>query len=307
MRNPLSIVIFSIVLSFAIFGCFGPAVGTTTELSTSQEGFELVQPGSKVEKLAGGFEFTEGPAVCPEGNVFFTDIPNNRIHKWSISGELSIFKEDSGAANGLYFDGSCNLLACEGGRRQLVSISPAGEVTVLVDSYEGKRLNSHNDLWPDPKGGIYFTDPRYGNRDNLEQDGEHVYYLKPGRQELVRVIDDMVRPNGIIGTPDGSLLYVTDHGDGKTYVYSVEPGGTLTDKKLIAPEGSDGMTLDEQGNLYLTNDAVVVYSPQGQRLGSIEVPERPANVSFGGKTRDILFITARTSLYSVQMNVKGAK
>ncbi len=143
----------------------------------------LLAPGAKVGKLSGGFEFTEGPAADAAGDVYFSDIPNNRIHKWSLDGKLTTFREDSNEANGLYFDKAGNLLACEGkdNAGRLVSIAPDGTLTVLADKYEGKPFNSLNDLWIDPKGGVYFTDPRYGDRDNLPQGGEHVYYLTPDR------------------------------------------------------------------------------------------------------------------------------
>jgi len=271
----------------------------------SGEKASLVEAGAKVEKLAGGFEFTEGPAADTEGNVFFTDIPNNRIHKWSVDGKLSTFLENSGAANGLFFDKAGNLLACAGGSRKLVSISPDGRITVLADKYDNKKFNSPNDLWPDLKGGIYFTDPRYGNRDNLEQDRECVYYLYPDRKRLIRVIDDLVRPNGVLGTADGKKLYVADAGDGKTYVYDINKGGTLSNRKFFAPVGSDGMTIDNRGNIYLTRGEVWIYSPKGEELEKIKVAEAPANVCFGGKDRKTLFITARKSLYSVRMRTKG--
>jgi gluconolactonase len=266
----------------------------------------IVAPGAVVQKLAGGFSFAEGPAEDVDGNIYFTDIPNNRIHKWTTGGGLSTFREESGGANGLFFDNRGHLLACAGGDRRLVSFSMNGEVAVLAEEYQGKKLNSPNDLWPDPKGGIYFTDPRYGNRDGLEQDGECVYYLTPGGDQLMRVISDMVRPNGVIGTPDGRHLYVTDHGDSKTFVYSIQSDGTLSGKNLIAPEGSDGMTLDSEGNLYLTNTGVSVYGKDGNHLGMISVPERPTNVCFGGKDRTVLFITTPASIYSLQMRVTGA-
>jgi gluconolactonase len=265
----------------------------------------IVAPQAQVRKLASGFKFTEGPAVDPRGNVFFTDIPNSRIHKWSLDGQLSTFLENSGRANGLFFDKTGNLLACAGGAGRLVSIDPRGKVTVLADKYQGKPFNSPNDLWQHPKGGIYFTDPRYGRRENLPQDGEHVYYLSADRKRLVRVIDDMVRPNGLIGTPDGKLLYVADHGANKTYVYKINPDGTLSDKKLFAPQGSDGMTLDEHGNLYLTAAAVSVYDAAGNKIQTIEVPEKPSNVCFAGPDKKTLIVTARTSLYSLRMQVKG--
>ncbi|MBW8041560.1 MAG: SMP-30/gluconolactonase/LRE family protein [Planctomycetes bacterium] len=287
--------------------CFVSMVLLMAFLSAGCSGEQLsvVAAGAKVEKLAGGFKFTEGPAADAKGNIFFTDIPNNRIHKWSLGGKLSTFRGNSGGSNGLYFDKKGNLLACEGGGRRLVSIDPKGKVTVLADKYENKKFNSLNDLWLDPKGGIYFTDPRYGNRDGMEQGGEHVYYLLPDRKNIIRVIDDMVRPNGVIGTRNGKLLYVTDHGGKKTFVYTIKKDGTLSNKKLFASEGSDGMTIDNKGNIYLTTNAVQVYNSKGEKIETIAVPEGPANVTFGGKDKKTLFITARTSLYSVRMRVKG--
>ncbi|MCP4453556.1 MAG: SMP-30/gluconolactonase/LRE family protein [Planctomycetes bacterium] len=265
----------------------------------------LIADGATVQKLAGDFRFTEGPAADSEGHVFFTDIPNNRIHRWALDGKLSTFRENSGGANGLFFDKSGSLLACEGGGRRLVSINRNGAPTVLADSYNRKPFNSLNDLWIAPDGRLFFTDPRYGNRDGMEQDGEHVYSLTPDRKTLTRVIDDMVRPNGLIGTPDGKILYVTDNAGGKTFSYRIQKNGALADKTLFAPEGSDGMTIDEQGNIYLTHRAVRIYNPKGTLIETIQVPEGPANVCFGGKDRKTLFITARTSLYSVRMKVKG--
>ncbi len=283
------------------------AAAVVTGCGTEDSG--VLAPGAKVGMLSQGFEFTEGPAADAVGNVYFTDIPNNRIHKWSLDGELSIFREDSNEANGLYFDRAGNLLACEGkdDAGRLVSIAPDGTLTVLADSYEGKPFNSLNDLWIDPKGGVYFTDPRYGNRDNLPQDGEHVYYLTPDRAKVIRVIDDMIRPNGVIGTPDGKTLYVADHGAGQTFSYTINEDGTLADKTLFAPEGSDGMTIDNQGNIYLTNNNVVIYNQAGEKIQEIRIPEGPSNATFGGADNKTLFVTARTSLYSVPMAVQGAR
>lgn len=266
----------------------------------------VVALGAEVKKLAGDFKFTEGPAGNAEGDVYFVDIPNNRILKWSLDGKLSTFLENSGGANGLYFDKNGNLLACQGEARRLASISSQGEITILAEKYNGKKFNSPNDLWIDPKGGVYFSDPRYGNREGMEQDGEHVYYLTPNRKTVIRVISDMVRPNGLIGTPNGKTLYVTDNGGGKTYAYKINKDGTLTGKQLFAPEAADGMTLDDKGNVYLTTNAVAVYDKKGTKIEEISVPEHPANVTFAGKDNNTLFITARTSLYAVNMQVKGA-
>jgi gluconolactonase len=267
----------------------------------------LMAAGAEVKKLAGDFQFTEGPAADAQGDIYFSDIPNNRILKWSVQeGKLSTFLENSGGANGLYFDKAGNLLACQGGERRLVSISPKGEVTVLADKYEGKRFNSPNDLWIDRKGGVYFSDPRYGGKEGMEQDGEHVYYLAPDRKKLIRVTSDLVRPNGVIGTPDGQTLYIADHGAGQTFVYKIKDDGTLSDKQLFASEGSDGMTIDNRGNIYLTTKGVAAYNPKGKRVEEIQVPEQPANLTFGGPDNRTLFITARTSLYAVPMQVRGA-
>ena len=265
----------------------------------------LTAEGAEVTRLAGDFVFTEGPATDVEGNVYFSDIPNNRIHKWSLDGKLTTVREETGRANGLYFDQQGNLLACEGGNRRVTSMDSTGKLTVLADHFNGKKLNSPNDLWIDPQGGVYFTDPRYGNEDGLEQSGFHVYYIPPGKGTVIRVLDGLVKPNGIIGTSDGKTVFVADAGANKTYRYRVASGGKLVDARIAAPEGSDGMTLDERGNLYLTRRAVVVYSIDGSKIETIEVPEPPANITFGGKDRKTLFITARQSFYSVRMSVRG--
>jgi gluconolactonase len=297
----------SLVLALGVTGMAKekPAKNRPAEKATA-EGKSPAAAGAQVKKLAGDFKFTEGPAGDAAGNVYFSDIPNNRIMKWSLDGKLSTFLENSGGANGLYFDKDGNLLACQGADRRLVSIAPKGEITVLADRYEGKKFNSLNDLWLDPKGGVYFTDPRYGSREGMEQDGEHVYYLTPDHKKVIRVVSDMVRPNGLIGTPNGRRLYVADAGASKIYAYRINADGTLSNKRLFAPEGSDGMTLDNQGNVYLTTKVVAVYDRQGKKVAEIQVPEGPANVTFAGAANQALFITARTSLYAVEMRVKGA-
>jgi gluconolactonase len=265
----------------------------------------LVASSAIVKKLADGFVFTEGPAVDREGNVYFSDVRTSRTHLWSTDGKLTTFREETGNANGLFFDQAGNLLVCEGGNRRVTRVAMDGTVTVLADNCDGKKLNSPNDLWPDPKGGVYFTDPRYGSQEDLEQAGFHVYYIPADGKPIRRVIDDLEKPNGVVGTADGKQLYVADPGANKTYVYAIQADGSLRDRKLAAPEGSDGMTLDERGNLYLTRDGVEIYSPKGTKIASLAVPEHPANVVFGGKDRKTLFITARTGLYSLEMNVRG--
>jgi len=296
-----------VMIVVAAGACLVAMAGVATVAREAPAGVKgVVADGAKVVEIAASFKFTEGPAADAKGNVYFTDIPNERIHRWSVEGKMTTFMEKSGGANGLYFDTDGALLACQGSARKLVSIDAKAKVAVLADAYGGKGFNRPNDLWLDPKGGIYFSDPMYG-RGTKAQDGEHVYYLKPDRKTVIRVIDDMVRPNGMIGTPDGRVLYVTDHGGKKTFRYTVKADGTLTDKKLFAPIGSDGMTIDAAGNVYMTESAVVVCSAAGKEIARIAVPRRPSNVCFGGKDGRTLFITARQGFYSIRMRVSGAK
>jgi len=282
------------------------------EHSTSGHRPRVVAPGATLEKLAGGFEFTEGPTCDAEGNLFFTDQPNNRILKWSVDGRLSTFLQPAGRANGMCFDAAGHLIACADERNELWSIAPDGTVSVLASEYGGKRLNGPNDVWVRPDGAIYFTDPFYERswwtHDTMPQDGQHVYFLSADRRELIRVIDDLVKPNGIIGTPDGKTLYVADISAGRTYRYDIAPDGSLAGKALAVDQGSDGMTLDDEGNLYLTGDGVGVFDQAGRQIERILVPDErwTANVSFGGKGRQTLFITASTGLYAVATHVTGA-
>ena len=277
-----------------------------TETETSQTEIEITKP---LEKLASDFKFTEGPAVDDEGNVYFSDIPNSNIWVWQTNDSLVLFRENSNGSNGLYFDNNQNLLACEGGKSQISITSPEGEYRVLATEYQGKPFNKTNDIWPDSKGGYYFTDPQYGgDMDNLSQGGMHVYYITPENEQVIRVCDDYTRPNGIIGTPDGETLYITDRGAGKTYTYDIQDDGTLENKKLFIDLGSDGMTIDQEGNIYITTkdkSQVDIFSKTGDLIKTIEIPESPTNVCFGGKDRNELYVTAQTSLYRVGLNMKG--
>ena len=276
------------------------------------KGHNLIAKGAVLTKLSDQYAFTEGPAVDKKGNVFFTDQPNNRILKWSTSGELSVYMENAGRSNGLYFDAEGNLLACADGKNELWKIDKNKKVTVLVNDFEGKRLNGPNDLWIDPKGGIYFTDPYY-QRDywthtSKEIEQESVYYLSPDKSKVTNVANDFVKPNGIIGTSDGKILYVADFGGNKTYSYKINNDGTLGEKTLFTALGSDGMTIDESGNLYLTGKGVTVFNKQGEQIAHIDVNEPwTANVCFGGKNFKTLFITACKAVYTLDMNVKGMK
>ena len=269
----------------------------------------IIAPGATLQKLAGDFLFTEGPACDRAGNVFFTDQPNDRIMKWSVDGKLSTFMQPCGRANGLSFDPEGNLWACADEKNELWRIDPAGKATVVVKDYQGKLLNGPNDVWIKPGGGLYFTDPHYKRpywkRGPKEMD-ECVYYLAPDHKTLTRVVDDLKQPNGIIGTPDGKLLYVADIGASKTFRYRIQPDGSLKDKKLFCEMGSDGMTIDSEGNIYLTGKGVSVFDPSGKKIEQIDVPEPwSANVCFGGKGRQMLFITATKGLYGLRMKLSG--
>jgi len=272
----------------------------------------VTAPQARVERLAGDFKFTEGPTSDAAGNVFFTDQPNDRIMKWSVEGELSVHMQPAGRANGMCFDAQGQLIACADAKNELWSISPEGKATVLLKDYRGKRLNGPNDVWVRPDGGLYFTDPFYKRpwwqHTQMPQDGQHVYYVSADRQQIVRVAEDLNQPNGIIGTPDGKTLFIADIGGRKTYQFSIQPDGRLTDKRLFCELGSDGMTIDREGNLYLTGNGVSVFDRGGTKIEQIDVPEPwTANVCFGGADRKTLFITASKGLYAIRTRVEGTK
>ncbi|MCP9755339.1 SMP-30/gluconolactonase/LRE family protein [Lacihabitans sp. CCS-44] len=270
----------------------------------------FVKKGAKLVKISSQFKFTEGPAADKKGNVFFTDQPNNKIWKYDTKGQLSVFLENAGRSNGLYFDKKGNILSCADEKNQLWSIDKKGNHTVLLDNYEGKLLNGPNDLWQDNKDGIYFTDPfyprDYWTRKTQEIDKKRVYYLPKGAKVPLIMDEDFKQPNGIVGTADGKNLFVADIGASKTYKYDIDENGKLTNRQLFAKMGSDGMTLDNEGNLYLTGRGVTVFDKNGKQIAKIPVPSGwTANICFGGKNRKLLFITASESVYTLDMNVKG--
>jgi gluconolactonase len=273
---------------------------------------KIVARGATQQKLGGGYIFTEGPACDAEGNVYFTDQPNDQIIKWSAAdGSLSVFMKPAGRINGLCFDHSGMLLGCSEGKNELWSIAPDGKVTILFTQFEGKRFNGPNDLWVAPNGNIYFTDPLYKRRwwdyPMPELEDESVYLVSPDYKTIKRLTDDLVRPNGIIGTPDGKYLYVSDLPENKTYKYRIGEDGLLYDKTLFCTLGSDGMTIDNKGNVYLTGvGGVTVFDRKGTQILNLKNPDgKTGNVCFGGKDRKTLFITASTSVYGLKMKVKG--
>lgn len=267
---------------------------------------------TKPQLISRQFSFTEGASVDKKGNVFFTDQNNNKIWEYSTDGKLSVFLDSAGRSNGMYFDKKGNLVTCADEHEQLWSISPDRKVKVLLKDYQGHLMNGPNDIWIDNKGGIYMTDPYYQrpwwDRKKPDLDGQKVYYLPKGKSQPVIVDADYKQPNGIVGTPDGKFLYVADIGAKKTYKYHINKDGTLSDRAPFVEMGSDGMTLDANGNIYLTGKGVTIYSPEGKQIGHIPIPEPwTANLCFGGVNKDVLFITASTAIYTLKMNVKGVE
>ena len=277
--------------------------------ASSKKKDKLIAKNAKTEMVGVGFSFTEGPAVAPDGRVYFTDQPNDRIYFWDEKDGIALYLEGTGRSNGMYFNAKGHLVTCADEKNQLAYFDENKKFHVIHEGYDGKHLNAPNDLWIAPDGGIYFSDPYYQRKWWPEghkevQDTRAVYHLNPDG-DITRVIDDFETPNGLIGTPDGKILYVADIKAGKTWKYDIQADGTLSNKTLFAPKGSDGMTIDNKGNVYLTSGKVWVYNPSGALIEEIEFPEKPANICFGGKKRKTLFVTARTGVYTLEMNVKG--
>jgi gluconolactonase len=272
----------------------------------------LFAAGATPKLVSRQFRFTEGPATDKAGNVYFTDQPNNKIWKWSTDGSLTVFMDSAGRSNGMDFDKKGRLVACADEHNQLWRIKKNGKVKILLKDYNGKLFNGPNDVWVHPGGGIYFTDPYYHHsywtRKGPELDNQAVFYLGKRKKKAVPVIDTLKKPNGIMGTPDGKWLYVGDIGAGKTYKYSIKKDGSLGVGEFFAAVGSDGMAIDEKGNVYLTGNGITVVNPQGQQIAHIAVPENwTGSVTFCGKDRNQLFITAYQGFYIMDMKVKGAR
>lgn len=284
----------------------------------------LIESGASVKKLAGDMKFTEGPVWLPkEKKLVFSDIPNSKLMQWSESDGLSVFREVENT-NGNILDLEGRIVSCQHGARNIVRADADGKISVLVDKFEGKRLNSPNDVAVRSDGTLWFTDPPWGifGKDiTPEQPGNWVYKLDPKSGKIEVLIKDMAMPNGINFSPDESRLYVADtgghpkHQDPKfrkypssVRCYEVTPDGKLGKALFQIEEGSDGMAVDEKGNLYTTTGGNVnIFSADLKELKRIKIPEGPANVCFGGEDFKTLFITARTSLYSIRTINAGAR
>ncbi len=261
-------------------------------------------------KLVGGFGFAEGPAVDNEGRLYFTDIPGNRIYRWTPEVGLELIRDSTGWGNGMCFNGKGDLIVCEMTNRRLTKIDTSGELLeVLTASYMGNRYHSPNDVWVHPAGGIYFTDPAYfAEKSEMEMEVEAVYYIDPLSGKATRVTGHLVRPNGLAGTSDGRTLYVVSDTVHRTWRFRIMPDGSLEEKELFVANGHDGITLDERGNLYVANRdslSVDIYDSRGKFRERIRFPEQPSNVCFGGSDGRLLIVTAQSSVYAVEMNISG--
>ncbi|MCG8448774.1 MAG: SMP-30/gluconolactonase/LRE family protein [Pirellulales bacterium] len=273
-----------------------------------------IGPAGEIRQLHTGFKFTEGPASDGHGNLYFTDIPNTTIHRLDAAGKLSVFTDQSRHANGLMFNSSGELVACEMDGQLAVWNVQTKQRRVLIDAYQGERFNAPNDLVIDRRGGIYFTDPYYRAPQPLPQGELCVYYFS-SQGDVTRLLEIPTTPNGILLAPDEQTLYVFPSDGHKMYAYEVrEPGQLGPGREFCTIKtpgdnprgGCDGVTVDVQGNLYLTTRlGVQVFSPAGELLGIIKLPEKPANVTFGGPQNKTLYATACTSLYAVPMHIQG--
>ena len=277
---------------------------------------ETIRPEGEVETVKKGFTFTEGPSWDPQGTLYFTDIPNTAIHAVAANGEVTVFTSESKHTNGTLVDADGRLLACQMDGQVVAYNTGTKKTTVLADSYEGKRFNAPNDLVIDTDGGIYFTDPLFRAPEPLPQGIQAVYYIaKSGK--VTRVTDHIAAPNGVALSPNGNQLYVAPSHQSDMLVYDVEGPGKLTNGRvfcsLTQPEGKsgtggDGMVIDVEGNLYFTTHlGVEIFSPQGEKVGLVQFPKQPANVTFGGEDRKTMYVTARTGLYRVKMPIAGLK
>jgi gluconolactonase len=289
------------------------ALSLIRPLGTRQDALgPVIAKGAKLEVLGTGFSFTEGPAADKEGNVYFTDQPNDRIMLWHTNGKIEVWLSPSGRSNGMWFDRSGNLIACADENNQLWSISKDKKIAVLVRDYQGSLLNGPNDVWIRPNGGMYVTDPlyvrSYWKRDPKSQlDAQHVFYLTPDRKSFRPVAFSFGTPNGIIGTPDGKTLYIGDLGRSETYRFKIEKDGRLTGGTPFFPLGSDGMTMDERGDIYISGNGVTVVDKNGGQIAHIDVPEPwVGHVAFGGADHKLLFITAGDKVFGLKMTVRGA-
>lgn len=281
---------------------------------------QTIAPVGPVELIRNGFEFLEGPAYHPQGVLYFSDIPANKVYALNAAGEFSVLTDQSAHTNGIVYGAggkfAGKLVACQMDGRVVTYDPQNAQVEVLADQFGGKRFNAPNDLVIDAVGGIYFTDPLYRAPQPLPQEIQAVYY-RAADGTVSRVTGNIAAPNGVALSPDGKRLYVIPSQQAEMLVYEITAPGQIGQAQVFCtlrqPEGrtdtgGDGMVVDEQGNLYITSNlGVQIFSPEGQYRGLVETPEQPANVTFGGPEFKTLYITARTGLYRAEMPIAGLK
>jgi len=336
--------VFSLMLSIILSIFISVTIGVCAGKNSS-----MVAPGSTIKEVQSGFNGTEGPATDADGNVWFTEVFGQKIDKWSWKdGKVTLYRENTGKANGMMFDSRGNLVICEMGNGRVTRDDLKGNITVIADTLNGKKMRMPNDLWIDPKGGIYISHMYMNLPAGVDTPGEAqpgsgtpagarasgvpqslapggqeegrglpeppsemldelgVVYISPDGKKVTRVTTDLTGPNGLIGTPDGKILYVGDRG--KVWSYQINSDGSLSKKKIFCEKTTDGMAMDENNNVYLTSGKfVLVYSPAGELIGEIVVPEGCSNVEFGGKDRKTLFITYMGYIYTLDMAVQGCQ
>lgn len=277
----------------------------------------LVPENAVLRKLATGMQFVEGPVWFDDtagGFLVFSDIPGNALKRWRAQDGVTTFRAPSYNANGNTRDRAGRLITCEHGSRRVTCTEKDGTVRVLAERFEGKRLNSPNDAVVKSDGSLWFTDPPYGlaNKSLKELDKNYVFRRAPDGIALTVVARDFDMPNGLCFSPDESKLYIADSGaPHHIRVFDVHPDGSLANGRVfcvIAPGVPDGIRCDRAGNLWSTaGDGVHVFAPNGALIGKIPVPETPANLCFGGRAGTTLFITARTSLYALEVTANGTR
>lgn len=262
----------------------------------------------RIDKIAKGYAFTEGPAWSPLGFLIFSDIPNNKLIQVIPGQQPSVFQENSDGAIGNRFDAQGRLYTCESHSRRVTRTDKKGKVEVLAERWQGKRLNAPNDLAVRKEGDVYFTDPAFGNQqDTRELDFFGVYHISR-KGELEVIAKPKGRPNGIALAPDGRTLYVSNSDERNVRAYDLDKSGAGSNERTLISgiEGvPDGICVDQKGDLYVAAHQVLVYSREGKPLGTIQTEETPSNCAFGDPDLGSLYITARTSLYRVRLDVKG--
>lgn len=277
---------------------------------------KVVSPTAKVMKLASGMKFTEGPVwlKAEGGYLVFSNIPDDELKKWSPKDGLTSFRKPSFNANGNTLDGQGRLISCEHTGRRVSILAKNGELQTLVDHFAGKKFNSPNDAVVKSDGTVWFTDPPYGlpKGETKEQDGNYVYRFDPKTKVTTIVSREFDMPNGLCFSPDEKKLYVADSGKPRSIrVFAVRRNGTLAEGEVFCQLNNgvpDGIRCDAQGRVFSSaGDGIHVFELDGTLIGKILVPESPANLCFGGEDGKTLFITARESLYSIQLLTKGVK